>query len=204
MATSETDIVNRALRLLKAQRITNLTDGSNNANTANDIYEGVREEVLRTHTWHFARKLATLARLSTAPAFGFDFAYALPADWIRSVSLHDNDAGLGNVNYEEAEVDGSGALLCSIENAFLRYVYDVTDPNRMSADCITAFAYALAVQMPGISNISNTGWDRLEREAKSKMTRAKSTDSLGSPALQRPIGSWVASRQFWPSTRWPR
>ncbi len=204
MTTSETDITNRALRLLKAQRITSLTDGSNNANTADDVYNGVREEVLRAHTWHFGRKLVELARLSTAPVFGFDHAYALPSDWIRSVSLHDNDAGLGNVAFEEAEVAGAGALLCSVENAFLRYVYNLADANRMSADCRTAFVYALAVQMPGISNISIAGWDRLEKEARRKMTRAKSSDSLGSPAQQRPVGSWVTSRNSWPSTRWPR
>jgi hypothetical protein len=58
--------------------------------------------------------------------------------------------------------------------------------------------------MPGISNISAAAWELLEKDAISKVNRAKSSDSLGSPAAQRPVGSWVASRQSWPSTRWPR
>lgn len=204
MATSETNIANRAIRLLRGQRITSLTDGSKNGNAANDIYDEVRDDLLRGHTWHFARRLVKLARLSTAPEFGFDFAYALPSDWLRTVTLHDNDAGLGSVNYEEIEVANVGALACSIEDAYLKFIYTLTDPNRMSADFRTAFAYALAVQMPGISNLSAAALEILEKDAIKKMNRAKSSDSLGSPAAQRPAGSWVTSRQSWPSTRWPR
>ena len=36
--TSDTDIVNVAMRLLKANRITALADGSNNANVADDVF----------------------------------------------------------------------------------------------------------------------------------------------------------------------
>lgn len=204
MAVSDTNIANRALRLLKARSITSLTDGSKNANVANDVFDEVRADLLRGHTWHFARRLLKLARLSTAPAFGFDYAYALPADWIRTVSFHDNDAGTGAVDYEEIEVADVGALASSIEDAYLKYVYAVVDPNRMTADFRTALSYGLAVTMPGISNISAAAWELLEKDAISKVNRAKSSDSLGSPAAQRPVGSWVASRQSWPSTRWPR
>ena len=204
MATSDTNIANRALRLLKAQRVTSLTDGSKNANVVNDVFTEIRDDLLRGHTWHFARRLVKLARLSAAPVFGFDFAYALPSDWLRTVTLKDNDAGLGLVNFEEIEVANVGVIACSIEIAYLKYIYTLTDPNRMSADFRTAFVYALAVQMPGISNISAASWERLEKMAVSKLNRAKSSDSLGSPPAQRPAGSWVSSRQSWPSTRWPR
>ena len=175
MATSDTNIANRGLRLLKAQRITSLTDGSANANVVTDVFTEIRDDLLRGHTWHFARRLDKLARLSTAPEFGFDHAYALPSDWIRTVSLHDNDAGLGVVNYEEIEVAGVGAIATSIETAFLKYIYTLTDPNRMSADFRTAFDYALVVQMPGISNISAAAWDRLETQATRKLNKAKSS-----------------------------
>ncbi len=61
---SDTSITNRALRLLKANRITSLTDGSNNANAAKDVFVEVREELLRAHNWNFGRKWAELAKLS--------------------------------------------------------------------------------------------------------------------------------------------
>lgn len=201
---STTDIVNRAMRLLKAQRIASLTDGSKNANVANDIFAEVRDELLRAHTWKFATKLVTLARLSTAPTFEFDHAYALPSDWIRTISPHDNDAGAGTVNYREAEIADVGALLASIETAFLNYVYRVTDPNRMDPSFRTALSYELAVQMPGIANVSNAEWERLESGAARHLMRAKSADGLGSTPIQRPRGSWANSRHSRPRDRWPR
>ncbi len=204
MATSNTDLANRALRLLKGGRITSLTEGSNNANTVQDVYDSELETLLRGHTWNFAKKFVTLARLSTAPAFKYDFAYALPDDWLRTIAVHDNDAGTGNVNFEEAEIEDVGALFCSIETVFLSYVYRVTDPNRMPPDAQTAFVYALAVAMPGISNISAVAWEALEIRAVRRLIRAKSADALGQPPGKRPAGSWATSRQSWPSSRWPR
>ena len=204
MPVSDTDLVNRALRLLKSGAITSLTDGSKNANVSIDVYDEARDDMLRSHTWHFARKLVKLAKLSTAPVFGFDNAFALPSDWIRTVTLHDNDAGLGNSVFEEVEVEAVGALASSITDAYLKYIYRVTDPNRMAPDFRTALVYSLAVQMPGISNLSTAGWDRLELRSIRRLNKAKSSDSLGSPLEQRPIGSWVSARQIWPTTRWPR
>ncbi len=204
MPTSDTDLANRAIRLLKGGRITSLTDGSNNANALIDVYDGELEALLRAHKWNFAKKFVTLARLVTVPAFKYDFAYKLPSDWIRTISVHDNDAGTGVVDFEEAEIEDVGALFCSIEQVFLKYVYLVTDPNRMPPDVQTAFVYALAAAVPGISNIGAAAWKELKTDAKDKMVKAKSSDALGQPPGRRPAGSWVSSRQSWPPNRWPR
>ena len=74
---SVTDIVNVALRKLKANRITSITDGSNNANAANDVYDETRDALLRGHTWKFGQRRKSLARLTATPTFEFDHAYAL-------------------------------------------------------------------------------------------------------------------------------
>lgn len=204
MATSDTDIVNRALRLLKAQRITSLTDGTKNANVALDVFTEIREDLLRSHAWNFATKRAILARSSTTPTFEFDFGYALPSDWLRTVSVHDNDAGTGTIDYREEELADQGVILASVETLYLRYIYNLIDPNRMSADFRTAFSYALAVAMPGIGNISASREDALEGRARRRLIKAKSSDGLGSPPERRPVGSWRATRSSWPQWRiWP-
>ena len=105
------------------------------------------------------REFTTLAQASTAPAMRYDFAYVLPSDWVRTISLHDNDAGVGHVSFEEGQQEDVGVLFASISTAFLAYVSLVTDPNLMPPDFQTAFVYALAVQMPGISNIGVTSWE---------------------------------------------
>lgn len=208
MAVTDVAIATRAARLLKAGQVTNLADTDKVSKTLNDIFVYVREELLRAHKWKFAREYVKLTRLATAPAFGYDYAYGLPSDWIRTVSVHDNDAGLGIINdYEESSITDTtrkGAIFTSVEDVYMKYVYAETDPTRMPPDFQTAFAYALAVEAPGISNISTTAWDRLEKVAARKLIRAKAADSLSSPPQRRPAGSWATSRQTWPSSRWPR
>lgn len=201
---SNTDIANRAMRLLKAQRITSLTDGSNNANTANDVFTDVRDDLLRSHNWNFATKRQKLAQNSTAPTFEFDNAYTLPADWVRTVSVHNNDAGAGRVLYREEEVATVGVIVTSADELWIRYVYRVTDPNRMASDFRTAFAFELALAMPGISNLSAAREAALENRAKARLRTAKHSDAVGSAPEQRPAGSWVTVRGGYPGWRaWP-
>lgn len=203
--SSDTDIANMALRLLKANRITALDDGSNNANALKDIFDEIRDEMLRSHFWDFAEKQAKLAKSSTAPIFDFDNAYPFPSDWIRTVSVHDNDAGTGSVLYREGEIDGQGAILSSSDELWMYYTYRVMDPNRMAADFRIAFAFALALAVPGIPNMSAVREDLLEKRAKRKLGIAKHTDAMGSTPARRPVGSWAASRGAGLHGRaWPR
>ena len=201
---SETDIVNRALRRVSGTRITSLTDGSANANIASDVYEQVFHDMLRGHAWKFATKLTKLARLSAVPTYEFDFAYALPADWLRTVAVHDNDAGSSVVIYREAEIADVGTLLASAEDIWLRYVYKVTDINRAPEDFHTALAMALAEEFAIPVANSNTIYDKAVIAASKALRKAKSADSMGTPADPRTAGSWATSRGSWPSTRWPR
>ena len=198
---SETNIANVAMRLLKADRITSLTDGSKNANVANDVFDEVRDDLLRAHNWNFASRFAKLAQLSTAPIFEFDNAYALPDEWLRTITVHDNDAGIGTLVYREAEVDDKGVIVTSVDEMWMRHVYRVTDPNRMATDFRMAFSFALALAMPGISNLSAAREDRLENRATARLRRAKHSDASGSMPERRPVGSWVTSRGGWPTGR---
>ncbi len=203
--SSDTAIANLAMRLLKANRITSLTDGSNNANAANDVFVEVREDLLRSHKWNFAKRRQKLAQSSTAPTFGFDNAYALPSDWLRTITVSSNDAEAGPPPfYSEEEVNGQGMIATNVDELWLSYVYRVTDPNRMSADFRKAFAYALTLAIPGVSNLSAAREVGLREEAKILLNKAKFSDATGSSPERRPTASWVAARGGWPSWRqWP-
>jgi hypothetical protein len=202
--SSVTDIVNRALRLLKANRVTSLTDGTNAANAANDVYIEVRDDLLRAHNWNFATKRQKLAKSATAPVFEFDNAYPLPADWMRTVSVHNNDAGAGSFLYREEEVDDQGSIVTSADEVWIRYIYRVTDPNRMPADFRTALSYNIALAIPGVPNLSAAREERLESRADRILRKAKHSDAVGSAPESRPAGSWVTVRGGYPGWRaWP-
>ncbi len=89
---SAVDIVNRAFDLLGLESIVTLDDRSPLAAKARRLWPAVRDSVLRAHGWKCAHKRQMLARLEQAPSFGFAFAYALPADFIRLVATHPYDA----------------------------------------------------------------------------------------------------------------
>lgn len=191
---SDTDSANVALRLLGQTTITSLTDGSPSANVMNDIFEELRDDLLRLHPWNFATKRVKLARISTAPVFEFDYAYAHPSDWLRTISVHDNDAGHGSVLYRTEQVAGQNAIVSSSDAIYLRYVYRVTDQNLMSADFRRAFQLSLARDSAIALTSSNTMQEYYAREAARALARARSSDALGGFPELRPRGSWASSR----------
>ena len=190
----ETDVINVALRLIGATPITSLTDGSPSANAADDIYVDLRDDLTRSHNWNFATKRVKLAKSATTPIFEFDNAYPLPADWIKTVSVHDNDGGYGTVFYRMEIVNNQRSILASREEIWLRYVFRLTDPNVMSSDFRRAFELALARDLAIPLAASNTLQETYSRQANRKLAQARSTDAMGAFPELRPRGSWATRR----------
>lgn len=191
---SETDVANAALRLIGANRITSFTDGSKNANAVQDVFSGLRDDLLRSHLWNFATKRIKLARSSTAPAFQFTYAYALPADWLRTAGAFDNDAGVGTLVFAEEQVADQRCLVASVEDVYLEYIAKVTDPNLMPADFIRALEFALARDLAIPVASSNSIMAAMAEQARQKVAWARSHDAAGGFPRQRPRGSWATSR----------
>jgi hypothetical protein len=187
---SVTGIANNALRYLGATRITDIADGTKNATVIADVYAETRDDLLRGHLWNFATERVKLARLATAPAFGFSYAYALPSGWLRTAGVHDNEAGIGTIVYREE----GNAILTDSEDVYLSYVKRIEDPNLMTADFRRALAAALAEICAIPISDSGTLQDRMEKKAKSKLLQARSTDALAGTPGQRPHGSWITRR----------
>lgn len=203
-ALSETDLVNVALRLIGANAITSLDDGSNEANVAQDLYEELRNDLLRSHPWNFATKRQKLAQLSSASGYEFDYAYPYPSDWLRTIAVHDNDAGTGTFLYRTGQIDGQACIVTDSEDVWLTYVAQVTDPNIMDVSFRKALELALAQELAIPIAGSNTLEDQLRKKAERQIAKARSIDGLGEFPRQRPRGSWASARQGgWPE-RWPQ
>ncbi len=190
----ETDVINVALRLVGASPIISRDDGTTPANTVDDLYDEVRDDLLRSHPWNFATKRVQLAESATAPTFEFDHAYALPNNWLRTISVHDNDAGHSTILFREEQVANQRVIVTSSDEVWLRYVAEVDDPNLMTADFRRALATALARDLAIPLASSNTLRDQLSTEASRTLARARSSDALGAFPELRPRGSWAASR----------
>ena len=190
----ETDVANVALTLIGQPTITSRTDGSSTANTVDELFDEVRDDLLRSHPWNFATKRVKLAQSSTTPVFEFDFAYPLPADWIRTISVHSNDAGHGTVLHRMELIESQRAIIVSADQIFLRYVFQVIDPNLMAPDFRRAFELALARDLSVPLASSNTLQDQIDKQFRRKMAQARSSDAIGASAELRPQGSCASAR----------
>lgn len=188
---SDIEICNSALRKVGSSVIQSFTSGSPESNAANDLYDVHRLKVLRSHHWNFATKRAKLARLAAAPEFGFTYKYQLPSDFIRVVSFHPDDQGFSNIEYKIESDD----LHTEAEDAYLRYIADIFDPNLMSPDFREALSLSLAVDFAITIADSNTLHETLRDEYQRLLLHTKSTDSIEDYPEQEPAGSWISSRQ---------
>lgn len=204
MANSAVSICNFALRKVGGDAITDVDNTSVNGARCADLYPQIRDDLLRGHAWNFATKFSQLTENATAPAFDYENAFDLPSDWLRTITVHDNDAGLGTVDFHQIEVDGTNVIVANVEDIYLKYIYQHTSESRWPADFVMAMQLAMARDLAVPVANSNTLEDKLDVEAGRALRRAKSADALGAPPQRRPQGSWATSRHSWPSTRWPR
>ncbi len=187
---STVGICNSALIKLGATTIMSLTEGSRNANLCLEQYEKLRDDLLRAHNWNFAIMRARLARLSSAPAFGFAHAWQLPTDWLRTVAVFDSPAGAGAVRYR---IEGR-RILADAEALWLRYVARIEDPNEMDASFREALAWRLAVDFAVPIAQSSTALRDAEEGFRSALVRARSVDAIEDFPEAPPESDWVAMR----------
>lgn len=77
---SVVQICNYALRMLGAQSITAIDEGTKNADLCNELYPDTRDAVLRDHPWNCAIVRQQLNQDSTGPIYQWQYSYTLPTD----------------------------------------------------------------------------------------------------------------------------
>lgn len=187
---SEVGICNSALIKLGASTIIALTDGSKNANLCNAQYAELRDELLRTHVWNFAKSRQKLGKLAAAPVYEFDNAFQLPADWLRTISVHDNDAGFGTVTYR---IEGR-TVLAGADELWLTYIRRATDPNEMTATFREALSWRLALDLSQAITQSSTVMERMRQGFIPALSVASAVDGVEDFPETMPTGSWVSER----------
>ncbi len=187
------DVANRALRLAGGSRIASFTDGTKNANVILDVYDELLAGEL-AFPWGFAKSRQKLARNVAVPAFGFDFAYSLPSNWVFTVSVHDNDSGFGTVVHKEEQVNNKNVLVSNSDAIYLRYTKLETDVNRWTTPFTTAMAYLLAGEIAVSISGSETLADTREKQGRRRMNKARGVSAQGSTPENRNRGTWANSR----------
>lgn len=118
MALSSIALCSRALLKLGAGSIASFDEGTAEAEVAANLFGHVRDAILSAHPWSFACAQASLARLSAEPVADFAYAYQLPADFLRALSVGSGGRGRG-ADYRIAE----RRLHTNLSGIVLTYVF---------------------------------------------------------------------------------
>lgn len=196
-----TDIVNIGLRRIGADRIGDLQSDSNKpARVARDIYQEARRELLSAHTWNFAAKRTSFdatvdADTADTPTFGWDYAYNLPEDFLRMVSVHPGDSDNSTIDYKlEFQEDADRVLLCNANKVYIKYVFDLEDMNAAGVAFRDALAWRLAREFAGALSKSTAAAQSADAAFRRALAHAKAVDGIENYPTKMDQGDWVRSR----------
>lgn len=155
-------VCNSALSRLGEARIFDLDDDNAAARACKLSFPLTRDEVLRSHWWNFAVERAELSQLSESVAFGWDYAFQLPADCLRVLEV--NEISSTGTPGDDWEIEG-GKLLHDSSTAQIRYIKRVTDLNLFDSLALEALIVLLAAKIaPAIQGGSTGKADSLKEE----------------------------------------
>ena len=176
---STVDICNGALNQLGATTILSLTEDSKNARLCNSRYTQVRDSVFRSHPWNCLQKRVEIAADTTAPAWGFSYAYTLPADCLRLLRILDYDS-----NYK---VEGR-KILSNTSTMKILYVARITDANEYDELLRETLSAALSADIAFAVTSNNTTSTNMYNLFQDKLKDARFVDSTEGQNVEQDLG----------------
>lgn len=190
--TTETDLINRALDILKEAPISSVNDQRPIAGWMKRNFAVTRDALLEESEWNFAIKRYSLPEASPAPAFGWCHAYTVPPEAVRVIPLTLNGSSEGYPIPHEVE---SGQILTDAPAPLkVRIVTRVEDYDRYPATfqvCLSArLAMGCAHWLTGKVNFAQIATS-LYREA---LQKAWLSDAIQGTSPRAADDEWVAAR----------
>lgn len=192
-------VANRALTKLGAARITSLSDDNKQARAVSSCFDDLRDAELRAHRWQFSMKRVELAALVSTPAFGYQYQYQVPADFLKLDMVDDRfpDPQLdGYVNEEFLDYVLEGNLILTDIGAplKLRYVGQVTDPNAWDALFREALACRIAAEIAEDLTQSTPKRQQAWDEYKQAVKEAMKAGSIERQPVMIADSNWIFGR----------
>lgn len=169
----------RALTLLGERAVTSIDPRTEPGRLLGELFPSVRKAELTANRWVFALKRAKVAALSTAPAFGWSYAYPRPPGCLSLIEV-------GTEGDEPYQLEGSSILTDETSPLAVRYVADVEDAGLWPAAFVEVMAASLAREMcmriterAGLLPELNARYDRVVRIARHAQAIEQPPQSYG-------------------------
>lgn len=171
---NQIDIVNQALTKLGEARIVSMNDDNKAARSMSSAYNIITLAEIRAHNWRFAIKRTELAVLADAPAWGYNYQYQVPSDYLRLVQVNDQLIDVNAPYYITTsnslyQLEGKQILTNLGAPLKIRYVSNVTTPEgvidttQFDACFVDVLATRLAIQccedLTDSSTLKSGLWD---------------------------------------------
>lgn len=190
------DICNYALNHLGQRSITSLTESSNEARKCSQVFELVRDSVLRAHDWSFASKTDALAMLSET-IIGWDYLYTKPVNclFVRRVFNLGNEKEEVPTEFEELKSPlGIKAIATDIDEAYAKYTVKITDPNDYDSNFVEAFSYKIASVLAKPLTGDMAIMTEMERLYNTSLPEAKRVNKSGGYKKPSTYSSYLSAR----------
>ena len=172
MSQTAVSICSNALISLGDSPISSFDEASfsDRARLAANLYEPVRDYVLRSHPWNCAIKRVQLAPMATRPAFEYGYQFLLPGDFLRVLSV-----GLEGER-PRYKVEGKRILL-DWNACLLRYIWRNEDPATWDAMLVWGMTAAMRAVLSYPTNQSTNHEQIVDQALKDLLKRARAVDA---------------------------
>jgi hypothetical protein len=188
---TSTTIANLALREIGTYRIEDFNESSPEARVVRDVWDQVVRSALEAHEWTWAKKYAALSRLGETPAARWTYAYGVPDDFVRLVTVSANSTMRPEMAEDEYEFLDE-KIYTDAETPYLAYVYSKTTVGTWPAYFVDYVAVALAARLASVLK-ATTERERLEQLRIATLGRSRSLDSVQTPIKVLAAGQWRAA-----------
>lgn len=195
---TQLEICNHALLKVGADTITTLTEPTSSEDgtkrsiaLCNTFFDQALEEILRLYPWNSCVKRAT-PTAATAPSFGYDNAFTVPADCVRIINVFDN---------ANECVDGTqwvvedGEILCNYDTIYLKYIATPSDPTGLDVLCTKALICNMAIKLAPALQLDSDWEGKLINELHNIiLPSARSIDTFENKELLIEESQWLLGR----------
>lgn len=189
-------LYNAALRELGERKLSGLTEAREPRRVLDDVYDSTLKFCLESGAWNFAIRTVELEYdTGVSVAFGYQYAFTKPTDWLRTVALSSSDRLTPPlIEY----LDEKGYWWADVNPLYVRYVsndasygLDLTAwPESFTRYVELALAHRAA---QGVTGSESTA-ERVKKDLDKAEKNAKARDAMNDPPAFMPSGSWVRSR----------
>lgn len=202
MTAGPVDVYNWALAAVGSRaRLQSISEASREASICTLFYENVRDQILRSAPWDSARTYKRLAQISmraedaswvsTDPAPGWNYAYALPSDfiWPRSISTFARfEMGITATDQRVIYTNDAAPILC--------YTKRQTRVDLWDSDLQAAVGFALGAHICMSLTGSQDKVRLITAQAIDKIIAARQ-NAANSPDFQLDsTPEWIAARGY--------